>query len=95
MGRFAFSSIVSDGLEFLNQKAKFPFELWIMVVLPPISILLHSVTSPPFVRNVLLMDILELIDLVSPVGWKLIWGPLYVILLYSIIISLYEADSGT
>lgn len=39
-----------------------------MVVLLPISSLLHSASSPPFVRNVLLMDILELIDLVSPVG---------------------------
>lgn len=38
-----------------------------MVVLSPISSLLHSATSPPFVRNVLLMDVLELINLVSPV----------------------------
>lgn len=38
-----------------------------MVVLPPISILLHSAISPPFVRNVLLMDILEFINIVSPV----------------------------
>ena len=56
---WAFSKIVSVGFVFLNQNEELLLDVWVIVVIPPISILLHSATSLPVVVDTSPMVILE------------------------------------